>query len=479
MSLKKQALSGVFWSIIQLFGNLLINFGISLILARLLLPSEFGLIAMLGVFIGIGSTLISSGLTSSLIRTPKVDDLDYSTVFHFNLVGSIIIYLVFYFGAPFIAAFYDQESLINILRVYCITFIINAFSAVQSTRLTKMLDFKTQAKISIPSLLLGGIVGVMMAFNGFGVWSLVASAVVQSLAGSMQLWYYSKWKPQWAFDVTKFKHHFNFGVKIMLSSILDTIFSNAYTLIIGKFFAPAQVGFYNRASTLRMLPVTSISSIVTKVSYPLFAAIQDDDVRLKSVYKRIMQMVIFLVAPILILMAVLAEPLFRFLYTEKWLPAVPYFQILAFGAIMTPIHIYNLQILNVKGRSDLFLRLEIIKKILAVVVITISFQFGIFGLLYGSIFSSLASFFINTHYSGKFLNYSAWQQTKDLLPIIALAALAGAVVYFLDNFMVQQLYNDFTRLSTGSVVGVMTFLISAYLLKMNSLEELIDIIKRK
>lgn len=479
MSLKKQAISGVLWSTVQLFGNLLINFGISLILARLLLPSEFGLIAMLGVFMGIGTALLSAGLASSLIRTPEVDDLDYSTVFYFNLVGSIVIYILIFVCAPLIAAFYDQELLTSIVRVYCITFIINAFTAVQSTRLTKILDFKTQAKISIPSLIIGGSVGVTMAYNGFGVWSLVGSAIMQSLAAAIQLWHYSKWTPLWAFDVKKFKYHFSFGVKLMASGLLDTIFSNSYTIIIGKFFAPAQVGFYNRASNLRMLPVTSISSIITRVSYPLFAAIQDDDIRLKSVYKRIMQMVIFLVAPTLILMAVLAEPLFRFLYTEKWLPAVPYFQILAFGAIMTPVHIYNLQILNVKGRSDLFLKLEIVKKILVIVVILVSFQYGIFGLLYGSIFTSIGAFIINTHYSGKFLNYSAWQQTKDLLPIIALAGLAGAVVYFFDNFMMQQLYNDFTRLSLGSLLGVLTFITSAYLLKMNSLQELIDIIKRK
>jgi teichuronic acid exporter len=265
----------------------------------------------------------------------------------------------------------------------------------------------------------------------------------------------------------------------VVSGILDIVFTNAYTIIIGRFFAPAQVGFYNRADTLQMLPVGNISSIVTKVSYPLFSAIQNDDVRLKSVYKRIMQMVIFLVTPILILMAVLAEPLFRLLFTAQWLPAVPYFQILCFNGILYPIHSYNLQILNVKGRSDLFLKLEIIKKILVVIVVAISFQFGIYGLLYGSVITSIFSFFINTHYSGKFLNYTAWEQTKDLLPTIFLSILIGVVIFFFDQFLIIHYFFDFSRLFLGGVLGGILFLTSSYFLKMSSLNELIIIIKRR
>jgi teichuronic acid exporter len=479
MSLKNQALSGVYWSSIQLLGTQAIGFGVSLILARLLLPAEFGLIAMLGIFIGLATTLINSGLTQSLIRSEKLEDEDYTTVFYFNLAGSVVIYIAIYFAAPLIAGFYNQDLLTSIVRVYCITFIINAFSAIQTTRLTKMMDFKTQTKVTVPSLVIGSIVGIVMAYNDYGVWSLVWSGIAQAAAATMQLWYWAKWRPLWAFNMVKFKLHFHYGVKLMLSGILDIIFTNAYTIIIGKFFLPAQVGFYTRAETLQMLPVGGVSSIITKVSFPLFSAIQNDDVRLKSIYKRIMQMVIFLVAPTLILMAVLGEPLFRFLFTEKWLPAVPYFQILCFNGILYPIHSYNLQILNVKGRSDLFLKLELIKKTLVVLVILISFQYGIYGLLYGSVISSILAFFINTHYSGKFLNYTAWEQTKDLLPIIGIAVFTGIIVYFIDQLMILNFLNDFSRLSLGALAGVITFVTAAFLLKMSSLTELLDIIKRK
>ncbi|OAB25999.1 Membrane protein involved in the export of O-antigen and teichoic acid [Flavobacterium fryxellicola] len=479
MSLKKQALSGVFWSSLQLFGTQGVSFVISVILARLLMPSEFGLIAMLSIFMGLGTVLINGGLTQSLIRTQDPDEEDFATVFYFNLVGSILIYIIVFVCAPLIANFYKQELLVLIVRVYAIIFIINAFGAIQLTRLNKMMDFKTQLKISIPSIVLSGLTGISLAYIGFGVWSLVWSSIVQALAGTIQLWYWANWKPLWVFSKEKFNHHFQFGIKLMFSGVLDVIFTNAYTIVIGKFFIPAQVGFYNRADTLQMLPVGTLSSVVTKVTYPLFSSIQNDDVRLKSVYKRIMQMVIFLVAPTLILMAVLAEPLFRFLFTERWLPAVPYFQILCVNGILYPIHSYNLQILTVKGRSDLFLRLEVIKKIIVVMVLLVSFQYGIYGLLYGSVLTSVLAFFINTHYSGKFLNYTGWEQTKDILPIIFVSVLVGGLVLVSDLVLKNYYFIDFFRLALGSFLGIVLYITSAYLFKLSSLFELITIVKRQ
>lgn len=479
MSLKKQALSGVFWSSLQLFGTQGIGLVVSIILARLLLPAEFGLIAMLGVFMGLAATLINSGLTSSLIRTEHVDEEDYSTVFFFNLVVSCILYGLIVLLAPFIAGFYNQPILTSVVRVYSITFVINAFSAIQITRLNKSMNFKTQLQVSIPSLLIGCTVGVTLAYMGYGVWSLVWSAIVQALASTLQLWFVAKWKPLWVFNMEKFKFHFHYGMKLMFSGILDLLFTNAYTIIIGKFYLPAQVGFYNRAENLQMFPVSAINSIVGKVTFPLFATIQNDDERLKMVYKKIMQMVLFLVTPTLILMAVVAEPLFRLLFTEKWLPAVPYFQILCFNGILYPIHSYNLQILVVKGRSDLFLKLEIVKKILIVLIILISFQFGIYGLLYGSVFGSVLCFFINTHYSGKFLNYTAWQQTKDILPIFFVSIGVGGLVLVSDMVLQNYYFIDFFRLAFGSVLGIILYITAAYLFKLGSLFELITIVKRQ
>ena len=479
MSLKKQALSGVKWTFIQQFGVQGIGFVVSIILARLLQPEEFGLIAMITVFIGIGNALLNAGLGSSLIRSKEVDEEDYATVFYFNLVVSVIVYFLVYILAPYIASFYEQPVLISLIRWLSLSFIINAFALIQQTRLTKLMDFKTQTLVAIPALIIGGVVGVSMAYLEYGVWSLIAFNLVKTFANTIQLWIYSKWKPLWVFNVSKFKKHFNFGYKLTLSSLLDTVFTNAYNIIIGKFFPVAQLGFYQRANSLQMYPVGTISAIMGKVTYPLFAQIQDDNTHLKSVYKRILQMNVYILAPLLMVAGVLATPLFRFLFTEKWLPAVPYFQILLITGILYPIHSFNLNILNVKGRSDLFLTLEIVKKALIVLTIIIAINYGIYGLLYARVFTSVVSFFINTHYSGKFVNYNAWEQIRDIIPIFFLAISTALFVFLFDFYTQNIFYYDFLRLTINSLLAIIFYVYLSHLLKINSFTEIKLIIKRK
>lgn len=476
MSLRATATKSIFWTFAQQFGSQLIGFGVSLVLARLLLPEEFGLIGMIAVFMAIGQSLINSGLTSSLIRSENADQEDFSTVFFFNLAGSILIYFTIYLCAPLIANFYNQDILIDIIRVYCLSFIINAFSAVQSTRLTKKMDFKTQMLVAIPSLIGSGALGIFLAYSGYGVWSLVWMTLFRDFLNSIQLWIHTKWSPTFVFNFTKFKEHFNFGYKLTLSGILNNFFVNIYQIIIGHYFIASQVGFYTRADSLKQLPVNNLSGALNKVTYPLFASIQNDNVRLKRVYKEIMQMVVFIIAPVLIIMGVLAEPLFRFLFTEKWLPAVPYFQILCLAGILFPIHAYNLNILNVKGRSDLFLKLEIIKKILSVVIIIVSIQYGVIGLVWGQLVSSVLAFFINTHYTGKFLKYNSIEQAQDILPILFLAFFVGATIWGVDNYMSFNELNDLWRLLILGAFGVALYTSLSFIFKMNSLDSIKKII---
>ncbi len=477
MSLKQQAVAGMFWTTIQTFGNKFLNFGISIILARLLLPAEFGLLGMIGIFMSIGGALISSGLSSSIIRTKEPDQADYSTVFVFNMVGSLLIYTMLYFTAPFIAGFFHQPILTKITRLYSLTFIIGALSAVQLTRFHKHLDFKSETKASLTSTVCGAVAGVTLAYNGFGVMSLVWMGLASSLTNTIMLWVQSNWKPSLIFDTKKFQYHFGFGSRMMLSGILDTLFTNAYTLVIGKFYNAAQLGFYTRADTLKQFPVSTLSGILNKVTYPLFAEIKDDDVRLKSVYKQIMKMVIFIIAPVLVMMGVLAEPLFRFLFTEKWLPAVPYFQILCAAGLLYPLHSYNLNILSVKGRSDLFLKLEVIKKVCLALVILISFPFGVLGLIWGQVIFSCLAFFINTHYSGKFLKYSSREQLRDIAPTLLLAGSMGGAVLII-NFLLMP-YADLVRLLAGSAAGTAIFLIFARLFRFESGRTVAEIVRRK
>ena len=480
MSLRKQAISGMTWTFAQGFSTQGIGFLISVVLARILLPAEFGIIGMIAIFMGIGGALVDSGLASSLIRTPDADQEDFSTVFYFNIIGSIFIYFILYLTAPFIASFFNQPILTNITRVYGISFIINTFSTIQLTRLTQRMDFKTQLKVSVPALIGGGVLGIILAYMGFGVWSLVWMRLFQSLLSSIQLWIVSKWRPSLIFNVVKFKYHFNFGYKLLLSGLLDTIFTNSYTVIIGKLFPPAQLGFYTRANSVIQLPVENISGALNKVTYPLFASIKDDNERLKKVYKQIMQMVTFLIAPILIIMGVLATPLFRFVFTEKWLPAVPYFQILCISGILYPFHVYNLNILNVKGRSDLFLKLEIYKKILLVITVLVSIQFGMYGLLWGIVISSTLALFINTHYSGKFIHYNGFEQIRDVAPILLIALVAGILTLVADKIMFNQGTMDIFRIILGGTIGVLSYLFISVTFKIQSIRDLKTIIlKRK
>jgi teichuronic acid exporter len=478
MSLRKQARSGMVWTFAQQFGNQLVGFAVSLVLARILTPEEFGLIGMIAVFISVGQTLVQSGLTESLIRGPENTNSDYSTVFFYNLAASIFIYLLVYMFAPHIAEFYDQDILTDLTRLYCLVFIINGFSAVQQARLTQQMNFKLQMALSLPATVIGGGVGILLAVLDYGVWSLVWSQLVIAGIGCVLFWIFSGWRPNLIFSIPLFKQHFGFGIKLTISGLLETIFNNAYLIIIGKFFAPAQVGYFTRAETMRQLPLRNLSSALNKVTYPLFAKIQDDNLKLKGVYSEIMKIVVFIIAPTMVLLGVLAEPVFRFLFTSKWLPAVPYFQILCIVGILYPINAYNLNVLKVKGRSDLFLKLEVIKKLIIIGIIAATLPFGIYALLWGQVFIAIFGFFINSHYTGKFISYSALSQLKDLSPTLLLAFVAGVTCYIMDRLFMQN-FMDFIRILTGVFSYSIVYLPLSFLFQSKTFKQLIKLVYNK
>ena len=347
MSLKQRALSGLFWTLSEQFSGQIINFIIQIILARILLPFDFGLIAMIMVFIGIGNALSDGGLTSSLIRTVNADNRDLSSVFFFNLFGSITIYLIIFILAPFISIFYNQPQLTLIIRVLSISILIKSFVGVQLTILKKELKFKKIMLMSFPSVLLSGIVGVVLAKRGFGVWSLVWLNLTQSIAMAIQVWLKTNWHPGLIIDRKKLSKHYKFGYKLTLASLLNVIFLNIYNLIIGKWFSAKELGYYNRADTMQGFPLRNLITAVKKVVYPLLSKIQDNDALLRSTYKRMMLYVVFGITPLMILLIIIAKPLIVFLLTEKWLPVVPYFQLLCISSILYPLQEYNLQILDV------------------------------------------------------------------------------------------------------------------------------------
>lgn len=465
------------WTYSQQFGTQIFSFVVSIILARLLLPEEFGLIGMLAIFMGVGTALFEGGMTSSLIRIKEVNDDDFSTVFIFNLIVSVLVYALLFIAAPYIADFYHQSTLKLITRLYGLTFIFSAFGAVQNTILTRNLNFKKQTLIALPALLISSIVGVILAFQNYGVYSLVFSALVNAFLTSLFLTVSSEWKMKLDFDKAKFNLHFNYGYKMTLSSILDTVFINIYQIIIGRYYSANLVGLYSRSNQLLMLPVGNVSGALNKVIFPLFSKVQDDIPRFRSLYKRIMLLVLFIVTPIVVLMGVLAQPLIVFLFTDKWIEAVPIFQIICFTGVLYPIHMYNLVVLQVMGRSDLFLKLEIIKKVVLAVIIFISFFYGFYALLWGQLIASVIALFINTHYAGKMLSYTMWQQMNDLLPIFLSALIIGIACYGIDNMLSN--YDDIVRLIITGCFGITLYLLTAFIFKFQSIQDIKNLILKK
>lgn len=428
MSLKKQVITGVKWTFLQQFSVQLISFCVQIMLARLLAPEMFGLIAMVIVFVSIGQTLMDSGMTSSLIRTKEPDQLDYSTVFVTNLLMSLVVYGIVYFSAPSIALFYNQDEITDILRVFSLSFVIRALVAVHLAKLTKEMNFKLQMKLEIPSTIVSGIVGVGMAYNNYGVWSLVWLNLIQAIIFTVLSWIFINWRPSLVFNKQKFKYHFKFGYKLTLSGLLDTIYNNSYSIVIGKFFPPASVGFFYQAETMRLFPVMQISSVIGKVTYPFFANINNDQT-LKNAYRKTMKLVIFITLPLMLSLNLVAEEGFMLLFGEKWLPAVPYFQILVFASIVRPLSAYNLNVLKVKDRSDLFLLVEVIKKIVGVLLLVLGLYFGVIGLVISLVLFSFISYFINMFFSGRLINYSIWEQLHDILTMLVIGFVLYGIMY--------------------------------------------------
>lgn len=471
-SLKKIAISGLFWTFTERFSVQGIQFVISVILARLLLPEDFGMIGMILVFVSIGTTLRDSGMTNSLIRSLNPTETDYSTVFFINFASSVLIYLLFFITAPWIAGFYKMELLTDLVRVQSLTILIGSFSSIQYARLTKSMNFKKQLAIQLPSMLLGGGLGIGMAFFGYGVWSLVWMNVFQSSAASVQYWFLTKWRPQFIFSKAKMKEHFNFGYKLTLSSLLDSIYNNFLYMIIGKFFSAAQLGFYTRANSTKNLPLNNISSALFKVTYPLFSKIQEDTLRLKALYRKLMQQVLFWVIPSLLSIAVIAEPLFRVLFTEKWVPAASYFQILCAVGALYPLNSYNLSILNVKGRSDLYLKVQVINKVYTVLLTLAMLPLGIYAMLFMQILISVLNFIVNTYYAGKLIDYPIGEQLKDVAPIFLIGLIMLGACFGVDYLLLEFLDYDLARVCVVPLLGFTIYFFLAKLMKLPSMAEL-------
>ncbi len=453
-SLTQKTIKGTSWSFIDSISSQGITFLVGLVLARLLTPDDYGLIGIITIFIAVFNSIVDSGFSSALVRKNDATDTDYNTVFVSNMVVSVVLCLALYFSSPPIARFFERPQLDALLKVMSCIVVINAFAIIQRTLLVKRIDFKTQTKISLISSITSGVIGIGMALNGLGVWSLVGQQISRQLLNTIFLWVYAKWYPKLQFSWQSFKELFGFGWKLLVSGLIDTIWREIYQVVIGKCYSPATLGQYTRASQFGSICSSNLSSIIQRVSYPVLSSIQDDKVRLKAGYKRIIKISMLLSFVLTLGMGACAESMIQVLIGDQWLPAVPFLQILCFSLMMYPLHSLNLNMLQVQGRSDLFLKLEIIKKIVAVGPLLLGIFVDIYWMLTGSVFTGLFAYYLNAYYSGPALNYSIKEQVKDILPSFCVALTMALIVYAMSYIPISPFALFPIQIITGALITI-------------------------
>ncbi|WP_368193330.1 lipopolysaccharide biosynthesis protein [Aeromonas sp. s8] len=420
---------GLKWSAIERILTQGIQLLITLLLARLLGPSAFGLVGMLAVFISIAAVFVDSGFTSALIRKTNRCDSDLVTAFYYNIAVSVACYLVLYMSAPCVAQFYQQHELQSLLRVLGLTVVINSFTLIPRVKLNVAMDFKTQAKISIVSVVISGTTAILLAINGFEVWALVIQTLLNASCNMLLCNLLAPWLPRGKVSKQSFNYLFGYGSKLLLSGLLDVTYNNLYQIIIGKKFSPAVVGQFSQANQLASVPASTLTGIIQRVSFPMFSQLQEDMVRLGDSYRLTLKMAAILIFPLIIGLGLIAEPLLTCLLGSQWQPAAALLTVLCLGYMLYPIHAINLNLLQVTGRSDLFLKLEVLKKIIGVTILLLSIPYGLMAMCIGRAIGSYIALFLNIYYTAKLTRISQWQQCKDIAPIWFAVILSAALAY--------------------------------------------------
>ena len=472
-NLKAKTVKGVAWSSIDNVTQYGVSFVVSIVLARLLSPDDYGLIGIIAIFTAVCSTFIYAGFGTALIRKKDATDEDYNTVFLVNLVTSLFLYAVIYLCSPLIADFFKREELIVLTRVSALGMIIGALALVQQTILTKRIDFKTQTKITFIASIVSGAVGIVMALIGFGVWALVYQGLISGIVRTMLLWIYNKWIPNLRFSNKSFQELFGFGWKLMVSGLLDTVWKQLYQVVVGKFYNPATLGQYTRAKGFSELFSSNLTSVIQRVTYPVLSTIQDEKERMVVAYRKIIKFSMFISSITMFALGAVSEPLIYCLIGPKWHEAAIYLPLICISASTYPLHALNLNMLEVQGRSDLFLGLEIIKKIIAVGPLFIGAFIGIMPMLYTNLITTVIAFFLNSHYSGKMVGYSSWMQIKDVAPSYGIATAVALSVFFLKFLPIT----NWVILPLQGIIGLTTFLMVCRLFHIEELDAAIDMLR--
>ena len=473
--LKKQTKKGLYWSAAGTFANQGMSFVFSIILARLLAPSDYGLIGMLTIFITIVQLFVNSGFSKAIITKQDRTQLDLSTAFFFNIGVGVLGYAILYFLSPYIAAFYNMPLLSSIMKVTALGVIINSLNIVPSAHYAIRLDFKTPAKISVSCNLFTGVLGIFLAYKGWGVWALVFQSIGGSLLGLILNWINVRWFPSFEFSIASFKYMWNFGYKVLGSSIISTVYDNIQPLIIGKFFSASSLGLFSRAHGFAMLPSSNLSGILNNVTFPLLSKINDDLSRLGDIYRRLVKMSAFVTFPLMMGLAALSTPLIKFLLPERWYDCIPILQILCFSQMWQPISAINLNLLNAAKRPDVVLRLELIKKPLGLALLFASVPFGIIVMCYAHLLTSVFAVVVNTIMTSKTLGVPFWHQIKDITPVFSHSIIMCGLVYLMTFFI----SNNFVCLFVGFIIGAAYYLLASRLFMNELMQEALYMIKRK
>ncbi|MGF1943683.1 lipopolysaccharide biosynthesis protein [Enterococcus casseliflavus] len=477
--MKKQALMGIMWTGIDAIGSRVVSLIIQVILARLLLPADFGIIGMITIFIAISQTLLDSGFQNALIRESKVTNKEYSTVFLFNLGMSVFLYSLLFIFSNMIATFYATPILSKILKVLGLILIINSFGLIQRTILTRNLNFRLQTKINLFSVIISGIIAVLMAKMGYGVWSLVIQQLSNQFMQSFLLMYFNRWMPTINFDLIAFKKFFSFGWKLTLSSIINTLYQNIFYVVIGKYYSPTDLGYYTNSQKFNDVPVQSMTQAIQKVTYPLLSKMNTDGINLKQNYRIIIRYSSAFSFMMMLALGASADRIIPFLFGNNWINSVPYFQILCFGGMLYPINAINLNILQVKGRSDLFLKLEVIKKIVGVSFILVSFfaNTGIYGLVWSGVLATLFNTSLNILVSSKIIDYSYREQLADLAVFFLNALIMAVIIFCIGKISI---FSSFITLIFQATIGILVYLIFGnYILRIPEINTIILFIKKR
>lgn len=451
-NLKNKTLKGVGWSAADAVLGQGITFIVGIVLARLLSPSEYGLIGIVMVFVTVLNGVVESGFSTALIRKTDADNNDYNTMFLTNMVFSIVLYALLSFSAPAIAVFFDRPELVSLLQVMGVLLIVNALSITQQTILTKQLDFKTKTKASVISSLTSGAAGIVCAYIGWGVWALVVQQIWRQSLYTICLWFYIKWWPKLSFSRVSFRYMWGFGWKMLLSGLLNNIWNQLYQVVVGKFYNPATLGQYTRARDYARIFSENLTLVVQRVSYPALAGIQNDEERMVAAYRKVIKLTMFVTAISMISLGAVAEPLIVTLIGEKWIEAASYLPLICLSMSLYPLHAINLNMLQVLGRSDIFLYLEIIKKVISIGPILLGIFVSINSMLWGTIVTGILSYFLNSYYTGKRLNYTSWMQIKDIYSSYLIAFIIALGVFYLKYLELPSIAILMMQIVCGAII---------------------------